>query len=445
MDITVRTHLPKSDKKAKLWKLQFRLMNAEGGFMFFSNLLASSMWEDITNYFANFNGATNICRTVILWISIALVIAFAVCKFAVKKDKQPKVNKVALIVAIAYSAISIITFAVCSFVEDEIVAMSFYPLLVFIVVAVVGGLLIVVKPVKAVKIAVASTIGAAFVAAFVCLIVYYTSGDASEWNWISQEDVNDVGLYVSAAILAVGIVLLAIFADRGAKPFDSRSISYAAICVALSFALSYVRFFKMPMGGSITFASMLPVMIYSYMFGTRKGAIAGLILGALQAVQDPWILHPAQFILDYGTAFTAVGLAGCIKGFGALKGKARSQFTLGAVIAGVLRFVSHFLSGAFAFGSAGVIYAEEYGIPALSNPYLYSFVYQCLYVIPEIIIVVVVGVILLSSKNFLRQIEKYSNDKKAAAVVEETPADGLVETSDTVEIASASDDQPNKE
>lgn len=408
-------------------------------------LSSSAFWGDVKNYFANFDGVTNTCRTVMLYIAIALLAAFIICKFAIKKDRQPLVNKVSLIVAIAFAVAIIITFAVCSFKEDEIVAISFYPLLVFVIVCVVGALVIAVKPHKITKIAVAATVAASFIAAIVCLIVYYTSGDASEWNWISQEDVNDVGLYVSAAILAVGIVLLAIFADRGAKPFDSRSISYAAICVALSFALSYVRFFKMPMGGSITFASMLPVMIYSYMFGTRKGAIAGLILGALQAVQDPWILHPAQFILDYGTAFTAVGLAGCIKGFGALKGKARSQFTLGAVIAGVLRFVSHFLSGAFAFGSAGVIYAEEYGIPALSNPYLYSFVYQCLYVIPEIIIVVVVGVILLSSKNFLRQIEKYSNDKKAAAVVEETPADGLVETSDTVEIASASDDQPNKE
>ncbi len=390
--------------------------------MFHFSLLASSFWSKIKNYFANFDGATNICRTVFLWLALALTVAFIVCKFAIKRDKQPKVNKISLIVAISYAVATIITFAVCSFVEDDIVAISFYPLLVFVIVAVVGALVIAVKPCKTTKIAVPSVIAAAFAAALVCLIVYYTSGDASEWNWISKDDVNSVGLYVSSAMLVVGIALLAFFSDRGAKGFDTRSLAFAAVCVALSFALSYVRFLKMPMGGSITFASMLPVMLYSYMFGTRKGVVAGLIYGVLQAVQDPWILHPAQFLLDYGAAFAAIGLTGCIKGFKVLNGKARTQFTLGALIAGTLRFISHFFSGAFAFGSAGAGYAEEFGISALSNEYFYSFVYQCLYVIPEIIIVTVVGVILLSSRNFLKQVEKYSNQNGKTAKVGSTVA-----------------------
>lgn len=382
----------------------------------FLSFLASSFWTDITNYFANFDGATNVCRTVLLWLTLALVIGFIVCKFAVRKDKQPLVNKIALIVAIAYSAISIITFAVCSFVEDDIVAISFYPLLVFVVVCVVGALLAAVKPLKVVKIAVLCTVAASFIAALVCLIVYYTSGAASEWNWIAKEDVESVGLYISSAILVIGIALLAFFSDRGNREYNSRALSFAAVCVALSFALSYVRLLKMPMGGSITVASMLPIMLYSYMFGTRKGVAAGLVYGVLQAIQDPWILHPAQFLLDYGVAFAAVGLAGCIKGFKVLDGKVKLQFTLGAIIAGVLRFISHYFSGAFAFGSYGASFAEEYGIPALTNPYFYSFVYQSLYVIPEIIIVIAVGLILLSSKNFVKQIEKYAHPSKKAVV-----------------------------
>ncbi|MDE6373572.1 MAG: energy-coupled thiamine transporter ThiT [Clostridia bacterium] len=396
--------------------------------MFLSTLSASSFWSDVTNYFANFNGTTNTCRTVILWITIALTLAFIVCKFAVKKDKQPLVNKIALICAIVYALASIITFAVCSFIEDDIVAISFYPLLVFVTVCVVGALLISVKPLKAVKIAVLSAVAASFIAVLVCLIVYYTSGKASEWNWISKDDVNSVGLYISAAALVIAVALLAFFSDRGAQGFNSRSLSFAAVCVALSFALSYVRFFKMPMGGSITFASMLPIMLYSYMFGTRKGVAAGLVYGVLQAVQDPWILHPAQFLLDYGVAFAAVGLTGCIRGFKLFDGKTRLQFTLGAIIGGALRFVSHYFSGVFAFGSAGASFAEDYGIPALTNPYFYSFVYQCLYVIPEIIIVVAAGVILLSSNNFKRQVEKYyAESHKTAPVAETEPEKAIAE------------------
>lgn len=394
--------------------------------MFLSTLLASSFWAAITNYFANFDGATNICRTVILYLVLALTIALIACKLAVKKEKQPLVNKIALFVAIGFSLAVIVTFAVLSFVEDDIVAISFYPLLVFIIVCVVGALLVTVKPQKPVKIAVLATIAAAFVAAFVCLIVYYASGASSEWNYVDKKDVNEIGLYISSVILVAGIALLAFFSDRRSESFNSRSIAFAAVCIALSFALSYVRLFKMPMGGSITFASMLPIMLFSYMYGARKGVAAGLIYGVLQAVQDPWILHPAQFLMDYGTAFASIGLTGCIKGFGLLNGKVRSQFTVGAVIAGVMRFISHFFAGAFAFASYGRGYAEEFGISALNNPYIYSFIYQCMYVIPEVIICVVAAVILLSSKSFVKQMDKYTAKKTVAAEEGTTDKKALV-------------------
>lgn len=384
-----------------------------------SLLMASSLWADIKNYFANFEGATNTCRTVMLWLAIALAAAFIICKFAVKKANQPLVNKVSLIVACVYALASIITFTVCNFIDDKMVAITFYPLLVFAICCVVGGLCVAVYPKKAIKITVASVISVSFIAALVCMIVYYTNGEAADHNWVSKDDVSDVGLYISAVILAVGIVLLAFFADRNRRPFDSRTISFAAVCIALSFALSYIQFFKMPMGGSITFASTLPIMLFSYIYGSRKGVLAGLIYGALQAVQDPWILHPAQFLLDYGVAYAGIGAAGCLKDFGLFKNNPRAQFSLGAVIAGVLRFISHFFSGAFAFGSFGAGYADEYGIPALNNPYVYSLVYNMMYVIPDLLIVIIIGLILFSSKSFVKQLERYTTVKQKSPLAED--------------------------
>ena len=38
------------------------------------------MLEDVKSYFANFDGATNICRTIALWITIVLVVAFVATK-----------------------------------------------------------------------------------------------------------------------------------------------------------------------------------------------------------------------------------------------------------------------------------------------------------------------------------------------------------------------------
>lgn len=399
----------------------------------FSNLLAfGDMLNDIKKYFANFDGTTNICRTIALWITIALVVAFAVTKiYLIVLGKVSKthsaesiananklVNGAWVAISLIFAAAYIIAFATCYFVdvskgEDTLLPIVFYPLLVFVVAVVASAAAIAIKPLKLTKIIGGSVCGAALIAAMVCMIVYYASGEAGE-------ALSNVGLYISAVALIAAIIVLAFLSDRNYKPFDARSLSFAAVCVALSFALSYVRFFKMPMGGSITFASMLPIMLFSFMFGSRKGTLAGLVYGVLQAVQDPWIIHPAQFALDYAVAFAAVGLAGCIRGFNLFSGKMRAQFALGAVIAGVLRFVSHYFSGVFAFGAYGAGYAEEYGIPLLANEYFYSFVYQCMYVIPEFIIVTVVGVLLLSSGNFRKQVERYSDVKAASKPLTES-------------------------
>lgn len=39
----------------------------------------------------------------------------------------------------------------------------------------------------------------------------------------------------------------------------------------------------------------------------------GFVYGLLQSMQDPYIIHPAQFLLDYPIAFAMAGLAGILK------------------------------------------------------------------------------------------------------------------------------------
>ncbi len=411
--------------------------------MNFSMLAFSDLLGDIENYFANFETAADSCRTVMLWLAIALVIAFIAVKVAfyftapkpvqgeVVADKRQKIaNKVGLFVALAYVVTAIVAFSAFYFTdvnagENYLVPITFYPLLVFAIVAIAGGIAVAFKPVKPVKIAALSLGGAALVAAIVCLIVYYATGDAGDWNGVTLDGATNAGLYISAIALTAIIIVVSFITDK-TKGFDTRAITFAAISIALSFALSYIRILHMPMGGSITFASMLPLMLYSYMFGCKKGLIAGIVYGFLQAIQDPWLLHPAQFALDYLVAFMAMALTGCLRNVASLKGKMRTQFTLGAIIAGVMRYISHYFSGVFAFGTFGADYAEEYGISALANPYFYSFVYQSMYVIPEIVIVIVVGVILLSSANFRKQVLRYGNFEKTIVSVhtEEIPTAG---------------------
>lgn len=382
------------------------------------------MFKDIKNYFANFGSTTNACRTVALWVVLAFIVAFISSKIyalVIAKKKSYTAEQTALInktfngawitAALVLSVALIITFTTCYFVEvargdDALTPILFYPLLVLGLAAVASAVAIAVKPLKLTKIICAAVCGAALVAVMVCMIVYYASGDAGE-------ALSNIGLYISAIAIAAAIISVALVADKSKRPFDTRTVAFGAVCVALSFALSYVRVFKMPMGGSITLASMLPLMLFAFMFGSRKGITVGALYGILQAVQDPWIIHPAQFVLDYLAAFAAIGLTGCIRDFGAFKNNIRAQFFVGAMAACALRFICHYFAGVFAFGMYGAYYADVYNIPVLSSAYFYSFVYQSLYVIPELIIVIAVGLLIFASKNFRRQIEIYATVKPA--------------------------------
>ena len=94
----------------------------------------------------------------------------------------------------------------------------------------------------------------------------------------------------------------------------------------------------------------------------------------------------ACILFDYLIAYTVLGLAG----FARKKGLA--GWIIGIVFALMLRFLSHFISGAFVFASTGKIWDDLDFIA--ENKYIYSLVYNGAYMVPEIILTVLVTVIL---------------------------------------------------
>lgn len=231
------------------------------------------------------------------------------------------------------------------------------------------------------------------------------------------KDVSQAGLYISAIVLVFILVVAATVFSKRNGPFTTREMAYAAISLALAFALSYVKFFAMPQGGSVTLASMLPIMLFSYMFGIKKGIIVGAIYGVLQAIQEPEIIHPAQFFLDYPIAFAMLGLAGIFKELNIIK-KPVAAFTAGAVLAGVLRYFSHVFSGIFAFAS----YAPS-GYSAAAWGFLYNT-----FTFADVAIVIVVALLLFSSKSFVRLV----NEKSTEDSVDE---ESVVNADDTNSVA----------
>lgn len=169
-------------------------------------------------------------------------------------------------------------------------------------------------------------------------------------------------IIIAAIILVVGaLILFAMRKNRGEKTTKSswtiRELSTASMCLALAFLLSFIKMWQMPQGGSITPASMLPIMLFAYVYGTPKGLIVGLAYGLLQCLQDFWVIHWAQFFLDYGIAFIVLALAGLF----------RKSIYPGMALAGVLRYAAHVASGAIFFGM--------YAAPGQS-PLVYSMIYN---------------------------------------------------------------------
>lgn len=361
----------------------------------FYNLLSDTTWYPVL-----FDTPHDVVRSIAIWLTLALIIAFAITFCTLKSKNKPTTTfiKTSLICSIIYAATLIIMFLSFAFSEDGIVPILFIPLVILIAVIAACAVLIAIKKTKITVIISATAIGAAIIATIICIAVHFASGKAAEANWLTNEDVNSVALYVFAVIAVALLIAAALFFGRKDKRgFDTKSITYASICIAMSFALSYLRIVEMPQGGAITIASLLPLMIYAYAFGAKKGVLAGCIYGILQAVQDPYILHPAQFILDFPAPFACIGLTGIFSSAKNFDKYPQIKFALGAITAGAGRFIMHFISGIFAFGT----FAPE-NQPVI----LYSLSYQALYVLPDLLICIIVGIALFSSKSFANQMEK---------------------------------------
>ena len=180
---------------------------------------------------------------------------------------------------------------------------------------------------------------------------------------------------------------------------ETRSVTFAAVSVALAFALSYIRLFRLPQGGSITLVSVLPLMLYSQMFGVRKGVVVGIIFGLLSAIQDPWILHPAQFLLDYPIAYGCIGLSALFTQGGIKGKKGIVLFAAGSVLAVTMRYFSHVISGIFAFS----MYAKS-GYSAVAWGFLYNT-----FAFADMAIALGIGILMLLNSSFLKIVNRVTN------------------------------------
>ena len=173
------------------------------------------------------------------------------------------------------------------------------------------------------------------------------------------------------------------------------TLTECAIMLALSFALSYAKLFEMPMGGSVTVASMLPVMLISIKYGIGTGLATCFTYSLTQLLQAlasanvfPYCETPGTLVLcilfDYVVPFTLLGLAGLFQKIKLTKNTELNVY-IGITSVVLLRFVCHFITGVAIWGQWA---------PDGMGKYLYSFLYNGGFLSLDFLICIVCAVLM---------------------------------------------------
>ena len=163
-----------------------------------------------------------------------------------------------------------------------------------------------------------------------------------------------------------------------------RMLTEGAVMIALAEVLSFLPLYKMPWGGSIDLA-MLPIILFCVRWGLGPGLVASFAHALLQTLFEGGIAIGWQSIVgDFLVAYTVLGFAGLFKG----------KFVPATVVACVLRFLVHYVVGATIWAE---YMPETFFSMTMTTPWFYSALYNGAYMLPDLLILLVIGVILLNT------------------------------------------------
>lgn len=177
-----------------------------------------------------------------------------------------------------------------------------------------------------------------------------------------------------------------------------KKIVLSAIMIAIGTVLS-LDMFKFGglwlFGGGVTFCSMLPLVIVSYIYGCRWGAFTAFAYSLIQLVQGVDNVQYATsvpmaiaiILLDYIIAYTVIGFAGMFKSV--IKNQPVA-LAAGIWVTFFVRFACHFITGWVIWDA---LWPNDLGMIAP----VYSLYYNGSYMLPEAIITSVVAVILMKA------------------------------------------------
>ena len=194
-----------------------------------------------------------------------------------------------------------------------------------------------------------------------------------------------------------------------------------ALATVLAIVCAYIPFLNLPFGGGFTVASMLPIVIVAYMYGTKWGLFTSFCYALIQIIMsltqgaggtvmalflpesDSFMGYGAAvwiILIDYIIAYTVLGLGGVFRN--KISNKTLS-LVVGVVLALFLRYAAHIVSGYIFYGAWAEWFFTQEGFYAIGNvilnsmsgnllSFVYSVFYNGLFMIPEIVITAIVAV-----------------------------------------------------
>ena len=192
------------------------------------------------------------------------------------------------------------------------------------------------------------------------------------------------GIGNASSLITIGVLLIAMFIALAVSArrikWNASMIAKAAICIALAYVFSIIKVFRMPMGGSVTLVSMLPLILFTVAFGPLEGVLIGCVYGLLQLLIDPYVIHPMQLLVDYPMAFAAVTLS-CAASLLPLPKRA------GLPVAVLLGYLGRCIMAVI----SGVVFFAEYA--GEQGAFLYSLIYNLSYLGPEALLCMAVALV----------------------------------------------------
>ena len=120
-------------------------------------------------------------------------------------------------------------------------------------------------------------------------------------------------LLLAMVLIAALVNVVPRLAHRWEIEYTTHDLTYGAVCLTMAYALSWIKLFEMPLGGTVTLASLLPIYIYCYYFGFRKGAVIAAAFMLLQFTQGVYVVSPWSAFFDYIIPYFALCVVGLFR------------------------------------------------------------------------------------------------------------------------------------